>query len=337
MHTIIYPPTIDYYWLYQRPQQLFKYLCHNGDYRVIFYNNQAYLPQPQPIQEIEPNFYVCTNRVSVNIDRLEERPVLWISYPPNIKYLGRFQEQLVVFDAIDDASEEFAYWNNDIPMLLQKADVIFVTSQKLYERYISLHPHVYLCPNAADYEHFSLGIHRCRPKDMPEGTRPTIGYCGALAPWLDWKLIKYVSARCPQWDFVFIGPLYGDFSGLVYGDNIYYLGRKSYEELPSYINCFDVCLIPFIKSNMTDAVNPVKLYEYFSVGKPVVSTDIYELKNMPLVSVAKNADQFIENIAYWLVNDNDKQKEKRREFAKRNSWFERALLVSKILELLMGG
>ena len=41
---------------------------------------------------------------------------------------------------------------------------------------------------------------------------------------------------------------------------------------------FDVCIIPFKRNAITDAVDPVKLYEYLSVGKPVVATTLKEIE-----------------------------------------------------------
>jgi hypothetical protein len=49
-------------------------------------------------------------------------------------------------------------------------------------------------------------------------------------------------------------------------------------DMPAYLYNFDVCLIPFLKNKVTEAVDPVKLYEYLSSGKPVVARDLYELR-----------------------------------------------------------
>ena len=52
---------------------------------------------------------------------------------------------------------------------------------------------------------------------------------------------------------------------------IYSVTSSTNKDMPNYLIKFDVCLIPFKKNKVTEAVDPVKLYEYFSLGKPVVA------------------------------------------------------------------
>jgi len=56
MPTIIYPPTIDYKLLYQRPQQLLKEIAALG-YKVVFYNDEFYYKPGKDIIELYPNFF----------------------------------------------------------------------------------------------------------------------------------------------------------------------------------------------------------------------------------------------------------------------------------------
>ena len=53
--------------------------------------------------------------------------------------------------------------------------------------------------------------------------------------------------------------------------------RRPYAEMPAYVRDFDVGMIPFRVDPMTRAVDPVKIYEYFSLGKPVVARPLPEL------------------------------------------------------------
>ena len=60
--------------------------------------------------------------------------------------------------------------------------------------------------------------------------------------------------------------------------NVRLLGTKAHEQIPDYINAFDVCLIPYVVDELTDNISPAKLNEYLAIGKPVVSTDLAEVR-----------------------------------------------------------
>ncbi len=60
--------------------------------------------------------------------------------------------------------------------------------------------------------------------------------------------------------------------------NVHRIGEVPYERLPEHLAAFDVCTIPFQRTPLTEATNPVKLYEYFATGKPVVARRLPEIE-----------------------------------------------------------
>ena len=101
------------------------------------------------------------------------------------------------------------------------------------------------------------------------------------------------------------------------------MGIKPYDLAPSYIYAFDVCLIPFIINELTLNVSPLKLYEYFSFGKPVVTIPIRELlRYSNLLYIYSNKSEFIDCIDKALKENDISLKEKRSLIAKENSWNE---------------
>ena len=77
--------------------------------------------------------------------------------------------------------------------------------------------------------------------------------------------------------------------------NIHFLGRRSYDSLPSYVKAFSICIIPFRIYKLTDAINPIKLYEYLAAGKPVISTRLSELSDYKkIIYLANNNSEFLE-------------------------------------------
>ena len=55
------------------------------------------------------------------------------------------------------------------------------------------------------------------------------------------------------------------------------LGERPYGELPRLIGDWDVFIIPFKRIPLTEATNPVKVYEMLATGKPVVAVALPEL------------------------------------------------------------
>lgn len=47
---------------------------------------------------------------------------------------------------------------------------------------------------------------------------------------------------------------------------------KPYYEIPEYIAASDICILPAHKNDIMKNIVPIKLYEYLSMGKPVVAT-----------------------------------------------------------------
>ncbi len=333
MPTIIYPPTIDYNWLYQRPQQLLKSIS-KLDYKIIYYNTESYLKQQNCILEVNPNFLICKPSIHPKYLKVDRPIIGWYTYPPHASFVGQFDEDFIVFDALDDASDEFGHWASKLSAISNKADIIFTTSNKLHKYHSSNHKNVHMCKNAADYEHFSKAsrLFAERPDDLPKNSNPIIGYIGALASWVDWNLIRYLVLKNKKLNFVFIGPKFNISTTNVKSNNIYYLGRKSYSNLPYYLQYFDVCIVPFKLTTMIEGCNPIKIYEYLSAGKPVVSTNIPEIINLDVIYSAKNYEDFNQKIKIALEERFHTDKIiQRMTFANNNSWTSRAEFVINIL------
>ena len=332
LNTIVYPPTIDYNWLFQRPQQLLTQLSKKG-FKVVFYNNDAYVPQKSPIIQLNENMILCNK--SIKLDDVLDRKdfFLYLTYPPHVVYTESKTNMKVIYDSIDDASHEFSHWRPYIPQLRKQSDIILASSKKIYNEHKSHHTDVHLCPNGADYPHFAKAqqVFSKRPKDLPQNERLTVGYIGAIASWLDWKLLHYIVYKNKEINFVFIGPMYNRVKNLVKGKNVYYLGRKDYRELPSYLQYIDACIIPFKINSMTQGCNPIKVYEYLSAGKPVIATNMRELKDITQIYLADSVKKFHYYIQKALYMDQLQNKISRIEIAKRNSWESRANLICGIL------
>ena len=317
MPTIIYPPSIPWSWMFQRPQQLLGQFSSSG--HTVLYEDLGYFPQPK-VNRLSPTLLLCQGVSAMDISHSRPR-VLWLTVPSHINSVQNYDPDLVVYDAVDEPEEEFASWAPYYPAILERADIIFCSSQSIYDYFFQRHPQVFLVPNGVDVVHFSP-IQRNRPVDLPSG-KPIIGYSGAIAPWIDWELLKIVIQENPELNFVFIGALFQLHKFPLKFRNVFYLGLKPYPELPAYLHCFNIGLIPFLQTAMTKGCNPIKLYEYYASGIQVLGTPLPELLTIPKINLESNPQLFSLRLRHLLEGE-DSNKAERMAYAQANDWTERA-------------
>ncbi|MEP6513108.1 MAG: glycosyltransferase, partial [Parafilimonas sp.] len=175
------------------------------------------------------------------------------------------------------------------------------------------HYNIYPFPSSIDKEHFEKARNNLlEPEDQKEIPHPRLGFYGVVDERFNIELLKEVSAAEPQWHFIIVGPFAKiDAETLPAGNNIHYLGSKSYNELPQYLSGWDVAIMPFALNESTKYISPTKTPEYLAGGKPVISASIKDVVepygNNGYVYIADNAEEFIAaaNIALHNKDDNN--------------------------------
>jgi glycosyltransferase involved in cell wall biosynthesis len=322
---VYYPPTVPYDTLKQRPQHLFKYLARLGVKCYFCESEQKGKPAARTVEE---NLVVLNGFLQTNF---KGPLVYYFTYPDHVKHIGKIKEDLVVFDSVDEPVEEFAHWAPDYEKALKTADIVFASAQKLLTSALEINPNSHLVTNGVEYDFFSkpatsraIHLKKLNPKV------PTIGFYGAIASWIDFTLIFNAALQRPDWQFVIVGPNYNVTLPHL-PPNVTRVMHVQYEELPKYLACFDVCLVPFKPSKVADSCNPLKMWEYLAAGKPVVVTNIIEAPKAPIVYHA-TTDNFVDTLEKALAENTPELKALRQAYAHKNSWENKAKKVySEIL------
>jgi glycosyltransferase involved in cell wall biosynthesis len=302
--------------MFQRPQQLLGRFSASG--QTVLYEDLGHFTQPR-IKSLSPTLLLCQGISALTIPHARPR-ILWLTVPSHINLIDSYNPDLVIYDAVDEPKGEFASWAQYYPAILERADLVFCSSQSIFEYFSQRHPHVYFVPNGVDYVHFSPPPVQ-RPLDLPSG-KPIIGYSGAIAPWVDWELLSVVIRENPDLNFVFIGALFQLHRFPLKFKNVFYLGLKNYQELPAYLHHFEIGLIPFLQTEMTKGCNPIKLYEYYATGIQVLGTPLPELLAIPNINLESNPQLFSLRLRH-LLEGKDFNKAERMAYAQANDWGER--------------
>lgn len=258
----------------------------------------------------------------------------------------------VIYDFVDELSSEISGYNITSKMiedheklLRDKENVLVVSTAKklkdIANKFRGENENNILAPNAVNLEDFKNHRHEIGEKIQPivNKRKPIIGYYGALAKWFDYKLIEQLAKEREDYEIVLIGMDYDgsyDQSNLKYYSNISYLGMIDYKDLINYSRYFDVCIVPFIKNDITDSTSPLKIFEYMALEKPIVTTNINECKNYESCLISKDYDEFIRNIdkALKLEVDNKEYFNILRREAEENTWDNRAELIKEAIKNL---
>lgn len=332
MHSILYPPTVNYDWMFQRPQQLMRQFARLG-WKSYYMNPPApgHASRTNETEMREENLFLISGG---NIpEDIMNKKIFFFSCPKHVEECGRFKEDIVIFDNLDEPVEQFSVWAPWYEKALRRADLVTCSSQKLYDQAQKIASKVILIPNGTDYDHFSRAQDRVLPvpNDMANRGRPIIGYYGALASWVDWELISKLAIDIPQATIILIGPKFG-VGELPKHPNIVELGLKNYSELPAYLQMFDVAIIPFKVTEMIESCNPIKMWEYLSAGIPVVTTEMPEAMKHDEIYIGRGHSHFIKLVNSALYNNGTDEKEKRIKLARCNSWESRAKCIMRAVE-----
>jgi len=367
-YDIVCFPVIDWHFRFQRPQQLLTQFARDG--HRVFYIRPSFLgvdrAQAEVVSLSERIYELALpgrNDLTIYQDQLTDltlekscaalreficqysiaEAVCLVQFPfwqPLAQALKAHYGWKIVYDCMDDHSG-FTTNRRDVLAgeagLVDNSDLVIVTSQCLYQRLKQAAPNCILVPNAGDYAHFS-NLPSRDTSPLASLPRPVIGYYGAIAEWFDSEAIRQAAARHPDWSFVLIGRTFGsDLKDLAQRPNIHLLDEKPYAELPAYLAGFDVCTIPFLRIPLTEATNPVKVFEYLSAGKPVVVAALPELESLAdLVYRYTSPEQFVDLLEQAWTEDSLDLVTRRQATARQNTWEIRYQALKPHVESLYG-
>lgn len=280
--------------------------------------------------------------------RLDSPPVIsWCYSPHALRFLGRLDEDLRVYDLADDYTSpidleirseherrEIARLTSLEQRLMGEVDLVLAVSHALAEKKRSIRADVHVVPNGCDFERFAADAGP-EPPDIEALRRPRLAFVGAIWPRVDIDALVGLANRFAGGSVVLVGPaLPGlDISRLVGRPNVWWLGSKSHDELPRYLQHVDVGLLPYKPTELTRCSSPLKLWEYLAAGCAVASVPIPQVEEIAgsVVSIAP-ADRLSSAVEEALRRESPQMRAMRRQVAQRSDWSRRAVQVERLLE-----
>lgn len=273
--------------------------------------------------------------------------VFWSYNPMFINFIGKLNEKLFVFDTVDNWAEHPNYLKMikkkkllaNYKVIAEKADVIFTVSEAMVDFFKELGrtKDIHWIPNGVDYDHFNDPEKIKQENKLSDFTKPIIGYLGTIEERVDIDLIVKIAKKHTDKEVALCGPIWpaikDELESKIKGiSNIHTFGRINFNDAPSYLNKFNVAIIPHKLNKFVESMNPMKMYDYLACGKPVVATkgagiDMFK----DHIYIVKSEDEFISNIDKALLEDSPEKRKARREAVRKHSWRERTDKMTEIV------
>ncbi len=301
------------------------------------------------LSRFELNILILIRRL---VQRVREEVVLWIFHPTAEFFVGKMAEKTSIYDIVDYL-EVLASEKENLhaleKKLLEKVDFVFANSGVLAETKKKMRYDIRVVPCGCNIENFPSGYQpKIKPKFLEKIQFPIAGFIGTLDYRIDYKLLKYLLEENPNYSFVFIGVVLDkslkDIKGRHFSinaeigklkkyPNFYLLNNVAKDDLKDYLYFFTVGLIPYnVNYEVVKYCNPMKLYEYFAMGLPIVSIPIASIikYRIPTLIFGQNVRKFNSSLKF-LINNRDLRgnyRDNMREIVLLNSWKEK---VNKII------
>lgn len=338
-----------------RPYAIARVLRERG-VPVLFGYNGAIAggelpPYADPLMLELPEEFLATRLEKISSLEFREKSKLWmIAYPTSAaaKALNRFNAHgwVTLYDALDDW-EEFArtgvasWFSASVEKyIVANADLTTAVSRPLAHK-LSAHtdaPKILVSPNALDPDFVvpEYSPRRAAPSDTSaspaSSENPKIGYFGHMTPaWFDWGALSMIAKKRPDYRFELIG--YGAPADLDLPPNIRLLGPKDRREICKIAEEWSAAIIPFKMGALSDAVDPIKIYEYLALGLPAVSFRMPQIADYPATATVHSVDEFISALDSALASAPDRAE--LRKFLENNTWSKRTDAVLAAAEAVL--
>lgn len=296
----------------QRPDHFFRFLGHNNYPCLILESDVSNKPY---FRQHDKNVFV-TNLFIETVTYIKNKStILYITYPFYSFIVDELRPAKVIYDVLDDLttfSGNVDGLRRDHEKLLETADLIMFSSKELFVKDTQVpESKKILVENGVWPADF-------RSKNVPnkynfaKTGEKIIGYYGAVSNILDWELLAQI-VKIKGIRLVLIGPIsdfvnanneYINLRDYVFKqNNVTYIKTVNYDELPKYASYFHAGIVPFLVSDITNPVSPIKLFEYMASGLKIFATPTTTLLEYKDVITVKSSKELINEIEKWAGQD----------------------------------
>lgn len=318
-------------------------------FRCENYDNTYYLEHCFPFGIVENSMLPKILKTIISNKKMSDTVII-VADPKSTAIL-KYRLGLGIFDAYDDWTLSPMYKDNPrqyealkkgYELGIRYSDSILVNTTYMKERMDRASGNISIVTNTSSLLNEIAAGQTKEVLEKKEQHDNVIGYIGNIYERLDLELIEYTVANNPNSLFKFIGKeTWGlnegkvRFNNLLTYPNFIHIDHVPYHEVKMNIETFTVCIIPHIVDEFTLTQDSMKMYDFLSIGKPVVCTPIPPSDLLSdYVYIANDKEEFNKYINCAITEDISERSKERIELMKSNQWDSKAKQIYDIIEEL---
>lgn len=275
---------------------------------------------------------------------IRKADIIWLTHPCYYSFIKLVirKNQKVIYDVMDDFLEfpaikensryvEFVKLQESI--LIGRANLVICSANSLKAKLQSRYNII------KDYKLIKNGIHI----DTEQGSRPYVNsefealhssfkiatYIGAISEWFDFNSVITALDVYSNLVICLFGPKDAQ---IPEHPRLKYFGIIKHEEVFDLMQKSDVLIMPFIVTELIKTVNPVKLYEYISSGKPSIAVRYKEIEELQdYVYLYNDITEFIN---YLTIPVSKKNLDECVDYTTKHTWEKRCDEIQQLLKNL---
>lgn len=269
--------------------------------------------------------------------------ILWVypPYPEIGNIIRHLEHDILIVDIVDNllveqepSSIDYEYTMSQYKYFANAADMIIVNCEPMARLFDKLGggEKIKLIKNA--YPETGK-----KTKILFKGPVRKCIYTGNMNGRINWNLLRTLSRQMPEVKFELYGEANDDVGWLVRDcPNIEIKGVAKQNKIGELFDEFSIAIVPHISNEKTKYMNPIKIYQYISLGIPIISSCELNVPTNERLVIAKTDNEFrlgVKNIENSAKQENNSKS--LREFLESNSWEERMRQIWEGLDDLIKG
>lgn len=150
---------------------------------------------------------------------------------------------------------------------------------------------------------------------------PRLLYIGTLDDRLDHDVVRDLATRYRHGSVVLVGTEKDDsLRSLRSLRNVHIVPSVPRQEIAAIVHTAHVCMMPHRRTPLTEAMSPLKIYEYVAGGRPVVATDLQPVRAVdPSIFLVSDNRTFPASVDAAIKRGSVPEADRQR-FVQANSW-----------------